>query len=171
MLVWQLCPKCFEGHFWTATKKSELYFMPVFKQKCVFVIHDVEDKLILWKKKNTVWFQKGHWNPGCFQKRLCVWESEAEARLQLGVNLLSSLAAAHAEVSSSHVTLMHCGSFLWVLQSQSLFPIILPLLLSNQGVTLNSHVSNINETKALNFFSHLWRLSKIEMIRCFLYSA
>lgn len=51
MLVWQLCPKCFEGHFWTATKKSELYFMPVFKQKCVFVIHDVEDKLILWKKK------------------------------------------------------------------------------------------------------------------------
>ena len=90
MLVWQLCPKCFEGHFWTATKKSELYFMPVFKQKCVFVIHDVEDKLILWKKKNTVWFQKGHWNPGCFQKRLCVWESKAEARLQLCVTLLSS---------------------------------------------------------------------------------
>lgn len=87
MLVWQLCPKCFEGHFWTATKKSELYFMPVFKQKCVFVIHDVEDKLILWKK-NTVWFQKGHWNPGCFQKRLCVRESEAEARLQLSHSLV-----------------------------------------------------------------------------------
>lgn len=27
--------------------------MPVFKQKCVFVIHDVEDKLILWEKKKS----------------------------------------------------------------------------------------------------------------------
>lgn len=72
MLVWQLCPKCFEGHFWTATKKSELYFMPVFKQKCVFVIHDVEDKLILWKKKILSGFRRAIETQVAF-KRDCVY--------------------------------------------------------------------------------------------------
>lgn len=85
MLVWQLCPKCFEGHFWTATKKSELYFMPVFKQKCVFVIHDVEDKLILWKKKILSGFRRAIETQVAF-KRDCVY---GNLRQKLAFSLVS----------------------------------------------------------------------------------
>lgn len=55
--------------------------MPVFKQKCVFVIHDVEDKLILWEKKKSLVSEMP------LKARLCSKETlgslMAEASLQL----------------------------------------------------------------------------------------
>lgn len=95
--------------------------MPVFKQKCVFVIHDVEDKLILWKKKKKSLVSEVPSKPRLFSKETVYGNLMAEARLQLCVTLGHHPGSSSGRLLQTQLTPGHHGCFLWVSQSVTVF--------------------------------------------------
>lgn len=141
--------------------------MSVFKQKCVFVIHDVEDKLILWEKKikkKESLVSEVQLKPRLFSKEI-IWESNGRSQPSALCHSQSSprwkpRATSQLTSDSSAPWEIFCGC--------SKVPPCFPL---PSGMIFKQQVPNSNGTQALSFLSHLRTLSTTEMFTCFLYSA